>query len=414
MTDIPHPTSPRTVPPPRKPRDARLDFWRGLCLVDMVVVHLLVQGLQIGHYPHAIVGEYLRFAAGGFIFVAGMGVGRIFLPKASDVAQRGGAYRSLLARAFYILCVHYTATLGFMVFAIVRDDPLPPVWVLMRDIVLLRDGYDLLPFYVVMIALSPVLLEAIRRGWGVAVAVGSVALFLWGQQHYFIELIPIQQTFFVVLWQAIFVAGLLAGAAFPRYDALRPAAKVAIASGATGAALCLSVFAFGWHFGMPKPGWLWFMKVPLSGGEALRYVAFIVAIITVTDVLWRFIGGTAVAEFIARLGRRSLAMYVAHVFVVGLLVPLAHRWPMPMTWNLIYLPIAVVMLWAIAFIMDALGQRTRGLPMPLGRRRIFEKWPVAATAVALVIVLGVWAHLKPLPPGASYESPDDAGFFDGE
>jgi hypothetical protein len=246
--------------PQIKPRDARLDFWRGLCLIDMVVVHLLVQGLEIGHYPHAILGEYTRFAAGGFIFVAGLSVGRIYLPRVFDAAERSVTYLSLWRRSFYILCVHYLATLGFMVFSPLRGEALPPIHLLVRDILLLREGYDLLPFYVVMLAAAPLMLELIRRGAGVVLVIASTGLFIWGRDYHHIDAIPIQQTFYVVLWQSVFVAGLLFGAAFTQYDALPMRTKGLLAIGATGVTLVLSALAFGWHFGLPKVEFLWFSK----------------------------------------------------------------------------------------------------------------------------------------------------------
>jgi hypothetical protein len=391
----------------RKPRDARLDFWRGLCLIDMVFVHLLVQGLEIGHFPHAIFGDYTRFAAGGFIFVAGMGVGRIFLPKANDPAKRVGTYLSLLRRALYILAIHYTATLGFMIFAMLRGEPLPPVTVLATDILLLREGYDLLPFYVVMIALSPLFLELIRRGRAAGLAIASLGVFLWGRDHHYVESIPIQQTFFVVLWQAVFVMGLLAGAAFPMYDALQQRTKIAMAGVATAATLVLTAMAYGWHFGvLPKFDALWFVKVPLSGGEMLRYLAFIIAIITVTDILWRFIRGSRLETFVGQLGRRSLAMYVAHVFVVGLLVPISYRFHVPLILQLAYFPLAVAMLWGVVRAMDAMRERSKRRDAIVARGRFawrFQGWPVAATAAVLLVTLGIWAHIKPLPPGVDYD-----------
>src|SRR5436305_8152170 len=80
-------------------RDFRLDFWRGLCLVDMVLVHLVYEGVKMGRVLQPIVGEFLRFAAGGFIFLAGLGVTYIFLPKARDDAKRRGTYQSLWRRS---------------------------------------------------------------------------------------------------------------------------------------------------------------------------------------------------------------------------------------------------------------------------------------------------------------------------
>src|SRR5437764_15281848 len=86
-----------SISPPA--RDGRLDFWRGLCLVDMVLVHLVYEGVKMGRVLTPVFGEFTRFAAGGFIFLAGLAVTYIFLPKANNPQKRWGAYQSLWRRS---------------------------------------------------------------------------------------------------------------------------------------------------------------------------------------------------------------------------------------------------------------------------------------------------------------------------
>ena len=47
-------------------RDSRMDFWRGLCLLDMLLVHLVYNDMQFGSHLGPFFGEYARFAAGEF------------------------------------------------------------------------------------------------------------------------------------------------------------------------------------------------------------------------------------------------------------------------------------------------------------------------------------------------------------
>src|SRR5436309_928458 len=98
---------------PSSPRDGRLDFWRALCLIDMVLVHLVYDGVNFGAIQR-MVGEYTRFAAGGFVFVAGLSIGAIFLPRLLLPNGRRRVYPSLLRRSVYILCVHFVAAMGFV------------------------------------------------------------------------------------------------------------------------------------------------------------------------------------------------------------------------------------------------------------------------------------------------------------
>jgi septum formation protein len=84
-------------------RDFRLDFWRGLCLVDMVLVHLVYEGVKMGRVLQPTLGEYIRFAAGGFIFLAGLGVSYIFLPKAMDDEEVRACLKLLSGRRHQVI-----------------------------------------------------------------------------------------------------------------------------------------------------------------------------------------------------------------------------------------------------------------------------------------------------------------------
>src|SRR5947208_2939026 len=58
--DYATPPTPAPTKKSSKPRDHRLDFWRGLCLVDMVVVHLIFAGISFGPWASPLLGEYAR------------------------------------------------------------------------------------------------------------------------------------------------------------------------------------------------------------------------------------------------------------------------------------------------------------------------------------------------------------------
>lgn len=305
---------------PKSLRDNRLDFWRGLCLIDMLLVHLIHQGMSMGVSADVWVGEYTRFAAGGFVFIAGLSIGRIFLPRTADPVKRWQTYKALWRRALVILAVHYVAEIGFLVmwpvFGGVAFRRLhAPLW----DILTFRAGYDLLPFYVVMVALAPGMLELMRRKlWWVLGAV-SVGLFAaahtWNLWDHF--KLPIQHDFFPVLWQLIFVVGVLGAQALPAFDRLATSRKVAVAAGLWAAQFALFAACYGKDFGLQWWLPLTFAKVPLTFGEALRYLTLIAAIMATTDLLWRrWFDGGRVAQFSETLGRNSLAVYVFHVWIV--------------------------------------------------------------------------------------------------
>jgi hypothetical protein len=338
----------------------------------------------MGRVLTPVLGDYVRFAAGGFIFLAGLAITYIFLPKARDEKKRWGAYKSLWRRSLYLLFVHYAASLSFIFIYPLRDfaGPYPSAWQYVGRVLLFKEGCDLLIFYVIMVALAPAFIEIIRRGYAWAAALFSLSMFTFGQYHPYALSLPIQQNFMVVLWQMIFVMGMLAGALLPKWDALTLAGKIRCAFVAAGVLALIEVAEFtplGWSIGLV------FEKCPLSWGEALRYLAMITNIIMLTDLAWRWIGSSSVATFLARLGRRSLAVYVAHVWVVAIVVAAARRLEYLGDWQVLLAIAAVAMLWGWTCVLDTLSEvpKKRGEEPWLGQA--FFK--VSGAAVAGVAVL---------------------------
>lgn len=367
-------------------RDLRLDFWRGLCLVDMVIIHLISQGMRMGWWSRQVFADYTRFAAGGFIFLAGMAVCYIFLPKTFEPQKRWKTYLALWRRSLYLLGVHYAASLSMVMVYPLHDyyGPFPSGWSYVLDVLLLQEGCDLLMFYVVMVAVSPPLLELIRRGYWWLGAILSLALFGVGQYHPRVLSLPIQQDFMLATWQLIFAMGMLAGAVLPRYDALTRIAKMKIAAGFAGVLAVLMALKYS-GIGSGVLG-LQFDKWPLKWGEALRYMALICTIMAVTDLFWGRIGSSQVAGFFQRLGRRSLAVYVAHIWVVATVVSASKRLPMLQgDWQAILIIPAVALLWAWTCILDSISEvpKKRGEEPWIGQ----AFWKVSGAGVAGLAIL---------------------------
>jgi hypothetical protein len=366
-------------------RDFRLDFWRGLCLVDMVLVHLVYEGVRMGKFLTPVLGEFVRFAAGGFIFLAGLGVSYIFLPKARDEGRRWMTYNALWRRSLYLLFVHYAASLSFIFIYPLRDfaGPYPTPLQYVKAVLLFREGSDLLLFYVIMVAVSPAILEVMRRGYAWVVATLSIGLFAAGQFNPHVLALPIQQNFMVVLWQMVFVMGMLAGGALPKWDAMTLRSKLkglAVAAGALALIEVAYLTPLGYQLGIN------FQKNPLSWGEAARYLALIVTIMMLTDLAWRWIADGNVAGFLTRLGRRSLAVYVAHVWVVAMIIAVARRTEWLGAWQVLLAVAAVGMLWVWTCVLDLLSEapKKRGEePTLIGA----GFWRLSGAAVAGVALL---------------------------
>jgi len=366
-------------------RDQRLDFWRGLCLIDMVLVHLYYNHVQFGDFLGRFLGDYTRFAAGGFIFVSGLSIGVIFWPRARDDRYRASTYKKLWRRSAFILGVSYVSAMLWICMQILRGDRgnFVDPFVLLRDLFLLREGGDLLPFYTLMIAISPFIMEALRRKWGwLCVMAASLSLFTWGLWHPW-ALAPAEHLRFPpVLWQATFVLGVLFGFAFPKYNALATSWKISMAAGSWLVAGALFIMEYSYLWGMPQLSFgTAFTRVPLSTPEGLRYLSIIFAVITTTDVLWPLIGESAFAAFAQTLGRKSLPVYVFHLWVVEAMGALAVAWDFMGAWQLLFAVFSVLVLWLFALILDLAGQpkTARHIPTPaIGS--IFSPEPMAGAA----------------------------------
>jgi hypothetical protein len=134
------------------------------------------------------------------------------------------------------------------------------------------------------------------------------------------------------------------------------------------------------------------------------------AVVFVTDILWRWMKGTAVDRFVSRMGRKSLAMYVAHVFVVGLVVSLSYKLTLGL-WQWLYIPLTIVLVWSVAWGMEriASARKTREREerrAPLFTRPFAGNRGMAVTAGVLMVVLSVLSR-----PNGTNEDPVD-GLFD--
>jgi hypothetical protein len=350
-------------------RDSRMDFWRGLCLLDMLLVHLIYQSrVQFGPHLGPFFGEYARFAAGAFVFLAGMGVGRFFLPKANNPATRRGAYMRLWRRATILLCAHYIGTFCHILFdqwlgyTPVTGSPLTVV----RDVLLLRQGDDLLPFYVLLTTITPLLLALLRRRDGFVWVAGiSMLLFYVGSTHPYAT--PLFPNFPPLLWQMIFISGLLAGAGFKRYDKLSRRVKIGIMATGWVAFALLFYSDYASDFGWPRLNLgVIFYKRPLSLGETLRYLSMTIGLLTSVDLLWPIVSKIPGNSLIATMGRRSLVVYVSHLFLVSLVAWVCdyELWRIGM-WQMLLIIPAAVLLWLVAASCEWISA---AIAVPLGRR----------------------------------------------
>ncbi|MGH8150300.1 MAG: OpgC domain-containing protein [Steroidobacteraceae bacterium] len=264
MSGLPAPCSTRPIPDPASRERARcapgrrdeLDILRGTLLVLMALTHLPT-GLSVySNQPFGFVS-----AAEGFVFLSAFLVGLIYSRK---LREHGSAYvrEKLLRRAGKLYLAHlglllflFTLVAGIAVLtgsvalhnhlSVFFATPLPAA--LASPVLLYQPPLlDILPMYIVFLALSPCILAmTAKRGWGL-ILVGSGIVWLCaqlgGRRLLFDRIssavgfpLPLEAlgAFDWLAWQLVWIAGLWLGAR----TAARPAEKPQTATAARARAM---------------------------------------------------------------------------------------------------------------------------------------------------------------------------------
>jgi hypothetical protein len=311
-------------------RDDRLDVWRGLCLVDVVLVHLAFNGLGFPGPLDDAIKHWTRFAAGGFVFLAGLTVAVAFGPAVARSAEtRARTYRRLWRRAGQLMLIEIAASVAYRLLDPFRWFPSDPHTAPLDaaiDLVLLRrPGVmgGILVLYAILLAVMPLLFEVRRRAgdWplvGLSLALYAVATATGGALAW-----P-DGEFHVVYWQPLFVTGLLAARGLTWLDTHGERGRLAWAVAATAAFAAIFVLHHG-----PQLLPLGFDKKPLQPGALLWYLAAVQVVVAWTLVGWdRLLAGSQTSAWLALLGRHSLLFYVAHVFTeIPVMELVWNAWP---------------------------------------------------------------------------------------
>jgi hypothetical protein len=319
-------------------RDVRIDVWRGLCLVDVVLVHLAYSGLGFPGCVDDLIKHYTRFAAGGFVFLAGLTVAVVFGPRLEhSAAERWQVYCKLWRRAALLVVVDICASMAYRLLDVIRlfpADPATPLPEALLGIVLLqRPGLTggILLLYSVLLAVTPAVFALHRRrgAWPiVAMSVGLYGLALLSRG----AMAWPPYDFPVVYWQPLYFGGFLSAFWYRRTAASRTLNLWLWAAGAGAVFGVIFLAHHGPSLGLPFVAHrlpLDFTKTPLQLGALLWYLSIVQVVLAWTSVVWnRTLAGTPAANWLALLGRHSLLVYTAHVFTELLVMEYVWRsWP---------------------------------------------------------------------------------------
>lgn len=206
---------------PKSRRNAAIDVLRGACIVMMITSHTSTAS-WVNTVTHP-----LRFVSGaeGFVFLSGLVLGMVYRRKIASAGPLK-AYRAIWRRASLIWLVHcVTVLLAVAVNTWLYRFPDFPSTARMGVSRLLwltatlrfQPGslLNILPLYVVLLAVAPAGFEILRRGWTGLLLGGSFALFLWTQYEpglgHWVHPSCGGDAFPVPAWQFVFLGGLCLG-----------------------------------------------------------------------------------------------------------------------------------------------------------------------------------------------------------
>lgn len=334
-------------------RQPEIDALRGLFLVWMVLTHLPTHMSDVVNQPFGFISS-----AEGFVFVSALLTSRAYLrhtvPDDAGFRQRiwlralqlYGFHLLMLLLAFTVAAALAVHTNSIALYNLLNFYLAHPAVAIIGSIFLVYTPplLDILPMYVLFLALTPPILRFARRsGWRI-VMVASSLLWLGGQLglralvHAAIVRvthlqIPLQETgaFNLFSWQLVWTGGLWLGARSARSEGALPH----IPPWATTLAAAICVFCIGirhdWlgkYLTIERIGGL-FDKWQLTPLRIVNLVAFVVVCWAMRNIVKRMLA----VEPLLTLGKASLEVFCAHIFFcfVGLALlyrdtPQLHGW----------------------------------------------------------------------------------------
>ena len=328
--------------PPKARRDVALDLLRGLAVVILVVNHIhLDSPLELGTEPFLSAAEAL-------VLVSGIVSGIVFRRR----WETEGAYAATLvllrrSRTLYVASVAVVA-----IVAALRHVPglstealtiapgsgidlyaVEGTWETLVAIATLAVGpwqFDVLGFFIAVLALTPVVLWALHRGGWAIVLTTSVGLYMTGRLT-LLEVLPSlsERPFPLLVWQVLFVPGVVLGWHRDRVEAVVRArlglVVASVATAALGAAylrlheIGLDPLGLDGLIGYGPADWAaWdrthFDKRTLDPVRLASMVAFTSA----AYLLLRGMGDKGertIGRLLAPLGRNSFYVFILQVFI---------------------------------------------------------------------------------------------------
>ncbi len=351
----------KTAAPPKATatRDMRFDAIRGLLLISMATMHVPT---LVSHFLNESLG--FMSDAEGFIFLSACMAGLAY-GKAYRQTDWPAMSRRVWHRARQIYFIHLAVILPVVLAAWVFAGRIAPLanhfhdflvhpWGSLALIPLLLHQpplFDILPLYIILLSVTPLLLAlARRRGWGIVLAVSACG---WIAAQFKLDtrfisnssgLLPLRWgSFHLLAWQLVWVGGLALGETTSR----RPVLSGKWRFGLTAISVPIAVAGFLARHGILSLNpdyFLWIDKWTLGPLRLLNFASWVALLLA-----WNPRVPARLLAPVALLGRHSLAVFAFHLPLVVAastvvqLVPLSNVWQIGVSLSVI----AALFLWAM-------------------------------------------------------------------
>ncbi len=347
-------------------RDSRVDLLRGMAIVFVVVNHLGMTSLF-----QLLTQEAVGFVSGAELFVlfSGLVVGMVYGPRVKadfgtvvDLTSRraGKLYVTALAVLIGVFLIsllplfqtdtlttfvdqgtggagHTGAGRTYDLYAGMESlfqFPVPPQ--VLPAILLLQFGpwqFNVMGLYVVLLLVSPLVLAALNRGKAVWVLAAALAVYAVGAVTRF-RILPSQfeDSFPLLVWQVLFVTGLVAGFHRHRIVSWFSDHTWAVAA-CTAAAFIFAFLSWGNPYLangfdvrlsiVPDTAYrsmydLFFGRTYLAPGRLLNVLVLVVAAYAFLTAYWKPVA-RALGWFLIPLGRATLYVFIIHVVLIAVI-----------------------------------------------------------------------------------------------
>lgn len=299
-----------------KARSQSVDIFRGIVIVDMMLMHFAgdqeILGLPV---------QMVDFAVEGFLFLAGFTIGWHYLQKFQR--DRRAVAIALWVRAGKLALIHYVMilTISLPFWSYFQFQTTDQAIEFARSSFLFLNQVPILhilPTFIPLFLLSPVLLYFMSRDWDWCLPIASLALFGVFVSNPNALTIGENRIFPVILWQVYFVFGCVLGKRMREEETVVSNGLLFLAVFLFS--LCLIV-KYGGHFSTIRD-WkqtynLYPKKFPLNPLGLAYGSALLASVFAIFRLVSNRVGiGNPAFGIFSLIGRQSLLVFFLHAYAV--------------------------------------------------------------------------------------------------